>query len=186
MLTKLNVVELKALAVAAVAGLLLTACGHKEEAPVAVAKPHPKPVVAQPADATPAPDTAPPPPGSTAAPAPVAQDTVAPAEGDTSAEGLKASLEKLNAAVGGFESELQRHPSGIEELMRTGFLMTRLPVAPDGKKFWYDTKSNQIVLTTRQPGEVDPEPLTPEQAREAATQTAIEIRKMQEAKLRSK
>lgn len=174
-----KIIKLSLVACAAAFGLALAGCSQKEEA---ARVPAPAPKTAMPKlPAASADNNTPPPPGAET-PAPAAADTAAQPVNQEPAtdESVKKALDSLNAAVGGFKAELGRSPASIEELMRKGFWMTRLPASPEGKKFWFDTQKNQVVLVDRKPGEVDPEPPTAEEARQAAIQSAIEFRNRQQ------
>ncbi len=86
------------------------------------------------------------------------------------------ALAALNSTLSSFEAEMQRHPTDIAELIKTGFLR-QLPPSPEGKKYTYDAAKNQIAITERKPDEKDPQPLSAAEYREAAIKTANEIQR---------
>jgi hypothetical protein len=156
--------------------LALVGCGKSEDADLSLpSAPAPQasmdvtasasvPVVAQPAPGAPALVG-----GGTSAPAAIA-GTEVPAD-------AQQALAQLNQVLTGtFLAEIGRPPTSVNEFVERG-LIRQLPKAPDGKKFFYDAQQNRIVLADRQPGDVDPAPLTAEQAQRAYLQTAAEINK---------
>ncbi|HEY1173315.1 MAG TPA: hypothetical protein VGH19_18240 [Verrucomicrobiae bacterium] len=160
-----------------VACLLLVGCGKSEEADLP--SPAPAPAAAQAsvelgaapaaAIAPAAPTAAPLAGGNSGAPAAIA-GTEVPAD----AEQALAQLNQILTGV--FLAEIGRPPTSVNEFVERG-LIRQLPKAPEGKKFFYDAQQNRIVLAARQPGDVDPAPLTAEQAQRAYLQTAAEINK---------
>lgn len=98
------------------------------------------------------------------------------AAAEVSADTEKALVQLNNILTGTFLAEIGRPPTSVNEFVQRG-LIRQLPKAPDGKKFFYDAQKNQIVLAERLPGDVDPAPLTAEQAQQAYLQTAAEINK---------
>jgi hypothetical protein len=117
------------------------------------------------------------PPNQSAAPAaPSAPVATAIAGTEVSADSQQALAQLNGILTGTFLAEIGRPPKSVNEFVERG-LIRQLPKAPDGKKFFYDAQKNQIVLADRQPGDVDPAPLTAEQAQKAYMQTAAEIHK---------
>lgn len=114
--------------------------------------------------------------GSIAAPAggEAAPTTIAATE--VSADTAEALAQLNNILTGTFLAEIGRPPTSVNEFVERG-LIRQLPKAPEGQKFFYDAQQNKIVLAVRQPGEVDPAPLTAAQAQQAYLQTAAEINK---------
>lgn len=125
------------------------------------------------ADAKPAPVYAP--PGAPAAPAGDSGTTTI-AASEVSEDATQALAQLNSILTGTFLAEIGRPPTSVNEFVERG-LIRQLPKAPEGKKFFYDAAKNQIVLANRLPGEVDPAPLTAEQAQRAYMQTAAEIHK---------
>lgn len=116
-------------------------------------------------------------------PAPGAPAQAAASAGNMSAAQTEISsdtqqaLEQLNMILTGtFESEIGRKPTGVNEFVERG-LIRQLPASPAGKKFFFDADKNQIVLADRLPGEVDPAPLSAEQAQAAYLKTMQDIHK---------
>lgn len=158
--------------------LLATGCSEKDGDTVpAAAKPaaNPAPQASLDMKAT-APVVAP--PGASAAPAapgaPAGPTAIAASEVSPDTE--KALVQLNGILTGTFLAEIGRPPTSVNEFVERG-LIRQLPKAPDGQKFFYDPQQNKIVLATRQPGDVDPVALTPEQAQKAYMQTAAEIHK---------
>ncbi len=113
-------------------------------------------------------------PANMAAPGAPAAGSIAGTE--VSADAKEALVQLNNILTGTFLAEIGRPPTSVNEFVQRG-LIRQLPKAPDGKKFFYDAQKNQIVLAERLPGDVDPAPLTAEQAQQAYLQTAAEINK---------
>ena len=157
--------------------VLLSGCSDKAENNVVVPSKPAAPAqvsVGVTPQATAAPVVAPPGAGSAAAPAAPVATAIAGTEvpADT-----QQALDQLNKILHGtFLAEIGRAPKSVNEFVECG-LVRQLPKAPDGKKFFYDAQKNQIVLADRQPGEVDPAPLTAEQAQQAYMRTMAEIHK---------
>ncbi len=118
-----------------------------------------------------------PPGAAVTASAPTGAAAPAAIAGTEIAADTQQALAQLNGILTGtFLAEIGRPPKSVNEFVERG-LIRQLPKAPDGKKFFYDAQKNQIVLADRLPGEVDPAPLTAEQAQKAYMQTASEIHK---------
>jgi len=114
--------------------------------------------------------------GSVAAPNAVETGPTTIAATEVSADTAEALTQLNNILTGTFLAEIGRPPKSVNEFVERG-LIRQLPKAPEGQKFFYDPQQNKIVLATRQPGEVDPAPLTAQQAQQAYLQTAAEINK---------
>jgi hypothetical protein len=95
---------------------------------------------------------------------------------EVSADTAEALTQLNNILTGTFLAEIGRPPKSVNEFVERG-LIRQLPKAPEGQKFFYDAQQNKIVLAVRQPGEVDPAPMTAQQSQQAYLQTAAEINK---------
>ena len=158
--------------------LLVTGCSDKDgDAAALPAKPVAAPA-AQPSMDLNAAAPAVAPPGTSAAPAApgAAAGPTAIAGTEISADTQQALAQLNGILTGTFLAEIGRPPKSVNEFVERG-LIRQLPKAPEGQKFFYDAQQNKIVLAVRQPGDVDPAPLTAEQAQKAYMQTAAEIHK---------
>lgn len=158
--------------------LVLAGCGKSEDADIQTPAPAPAPQAAVELNATPV-ATSIAPQAALAALAPGAGGSSAPAAiagTEVSADSEQALAQLNQILTGVFLAEIGRPPTSVNEFVERG-LIRQLPKAPEGKKFFYDPQQNRIVLAVRQPGDVDPAPLTAEQAQRAYLQTAGEINK---------
>jgi len=91
---------------------------------------------------------APPPPPGVAAPAAATQPQTAPEVEIKDDPGSMSKADALNLVVNDFKVQYGRPPQNLEELISKK-LIARLPQAPEGMKFVYDPKSEQVQVVKK-------------------------------------
>lgn len=138
----------------AVAGILLAACGGKEQPKTSAQGQGAKQSIAALSKAassnagSQATAPVPPPPGTPAPPESVAVSQ--PPAGLVNQAGEELGLAKIKEALKVFVRDAERFPNSLEEMVKSG-VIERIPTPPAGKKYVLDPKMNDVLLVNNQP-----------------------------------